>query len=404
MPIGLMEFKEIVERAHKDEDFFSSRINNQISLAKSLNPKLNAFTSFIEGASRAVGSLSGLTFAVKDIIECDNTALSAGLSPPIISNSQHDAEIVRLLKSLGASPLGKSNLDPLALGSSGENQFYGNVKNSRDINYPIGGSSAGSASAVAASICDFAIGTDHGGSTRIPAANCGLSAIKLTSGYVSKKGCKVYSDSIDSLGFMTTTVSDLNYLVSSLKAPSTDKIKINKVLLPCKEDLSYLSPKTQLNFRDTIERLGKKIEVLELKDPLGFEHAQSVRKIIITKLFAAFIDQHQIDPKIIHPEGLALLEFSKSIDEETLETAFSMRSKIKENLMNAVPSESSAICTPTFSDETFPESPTKYIYMTLANVCDLAALVIPVGNEKIPFSIQLMGFDEIGLLEAGIIF
>lgn len=189
--------------------------------AKDLNPKLNAFISFNEDGIKQAeaidqkiargedpGPLAGVPVAVKDMLCTKGLQTTAGSKilkgfvPP------YSATVVEKLEAAGAITLGKANQDEFAMGSSNENSAYGNVKNPWNPEYVPGGSSGGSAAAVAARLAPIAIGTDTGGSIRQPANFCNLAGIKPTYGRVSRYGIIAYGSSLDQAGPMTNYVKD----------------------------------------------------------------------------------------------------------------------------------------------------------------------------------------------------
>jgi aspartyl-tRNA(Asn)/glutamyl-tRNA(Gln) amidotransferase subunit A len=201
-----------------------------LDAADRLNPALNAYhetfrehaleaarrTDADARAGRPLGPLAGVPIAVKD-----NVATALGhttCSSRMLANyrSPFDATAVERLQAAGAIVVGKTNLDEFAMGSSGEHCHWGPVRNPWDPERVPGGSSAGSAAAVAAGLCAAAIGSDTGGSIRQPASLCGIVGLKPTYGRISRWGLVAFGSSLDQIGPMTRSVRDAALLLDCM--------------------------------------------------------------------------------------------------------------------------------------------------------------------------------------------
>ena len=160
------------------------------------------------------GSLTGVPIIHKDIFCTEGVKTSCGSKMLDNFIAPYDATVVSKCKAVGMPMLAKANMDEFAMGSSNETSYYGAVKNPWDFETVPGGSSGGSAAAVAARLAPIATGTDTGGSIRQPAALCGITGIKPTYGRVSRYGMIAFASSLDQAGPMTRSAEDAAYLLN----------------------------------------------------------------------------------------------------------------------------------------------------------------------------------------------
>jgi len=220
----------VLSAALRKGDFTSAElVQAHLDRIQRLDSRLNSFISVTADAALAAarradetlrrgegGPLTGIPIAHKDIFctmgvrtSCGSRMLDSFVAP-------YDATVVERLDHAGAVVLGKTNMDEFAMGSSNETSFYGPVRNPWDLEAVPGGSSGGSAAAVAARLATAATGTDTGGSIRQPAALCGITGLKPTYGRVSRWGMVAFASSLDQAGPMARTAADAAYLLQAM--------------------------------------------------------------------------------------------------------------------------------------------------------------------------------------------
>jgi aspartyl-tRNA(Asn)/glutamyl-tRNA(Gln) amidotransferase subunit A len=248
--------------------------------------ELNAYLWAADGedAAPAEGELRGVPVAVKDIFCAEGAPTTAGSRilegylPP------YTATAVERLQAAGSTILGKTNMDEFAMGSSNENSAYGPVLNPWARDRVPGGSSGGSAAAVAGGLAPWAIGTDTGGSIRQPAALCGIVGLKPTYGAISRWGMIAFASSLDQCGPLTRDVTDAALLLRAMTArdrADTTSVGIpGGVELPSREDLAGLRlgvPKELSSEAEGIEDGVRRVfeRTLELCERLGAEIAET---------------------------------------------------------------------------------------------------------------------------------
>ncbi len=209
-----LTLKQAIEYARQNGA--ASLVDSVKARAQKLNPSLNAFLRFensVPIVGLASGPLAGVPIAIKDNIcvegqevTCASKILKGHVAP-------YDATVIQKLKNSGATIFGTCNMDEFAFGSSCETSALGPTRNPWDLARVPGGSSGGSAAAVAADMAFAALGSDTGGSIRQPAALCGLVGLKPTYGRISRNGLIAFGSSFDQIGPITKTVQDAAILL-----------------------------------------------------------------------------------------------------------------------------------------------------------------------------------------------
>ncbi len=212
---------------------------------EALEPKLNSFITLLPDEARAAarraekevqegtyrGPLHGIPLGLKDVYHTRGIPTTFGSQVFDSYKPREDSTTVAKLSEAGAITLGKLNLHTLEFGSTGENDYYGDMHNPWDVTRHTGGSSGGSGSAVAARVCTIATGSDSGGSIRMPAGLCGIVGLKTTFGRLSRHGLMGLSPTMDHHGPMTRTVQDCALMLQVMaghdpKDPRSAKISV----------------------------------------------------------------------------------------------------------------------------------------------------------------------------------
>tara|TARA_X000000368_G_scaffold163809_1_gene129127 strand:- start:547 stop:1905 length:1359 start_codon:yes stop_codon:yes gene_type:complete len=233
---------------------------------KIANSKTNAIvrTRFDKVSSKISGRkdiLAGKTILVKDNIAIKGEFLTCASNLLKSYKSPYSATVIDRLESHGALITGQTNMDEFAMGSSSEYSIYGSVKNPYDLTKVAGGSSGGSAAAVAEDLCDIALGSDTGGSIRQPASFCGIYGLKPTYGRISRYGLVAHASSFDTIGILSKNLQDITSAFSvmsgndpkdatSSKEPVLSLEKYNKEKLP--ENVGILSDDNLSDIDDEI--------------------------------------------------------------------------------------------------------------------------------------------------------
>lgn len=407
---------------------------------------------------RAAGNAqdwTGVPMAHKDIFCTEGVLTTCGSK--MLSNfvSPYDSTVVDNFNQAGAVCLGKTNMDEFAMGSSNETSFFGSVKNPWDTDRVPGGSSGGSAAAVAARLVPGATATDTGGSIRQPAALCGITGLKPTYGRVSRYGMIAFASSLDQAGTMTRTAEDsammMNVMASYDKKDSTcveheipdytatlnDSMEGMTVGLPTEYFRDDLSADMQQQVNNAIkeyEKMGAKVKEISLPNthlavPVYYVVAPAECSANLSRMDGVRFGHRCEDPKDINDlytrsrgEGfgdevkrrimIGTYALSAGFYDAYYKKAQQVRRLIKNDFVEAF-KDVDMIMSPTSPTPAFKfgekgDDPVAMyledIFTIATNLAGLPGMSVPCGQvNNLPVGLQLIGnyFDEARLLNAG---
>ncbi len=354
--------REIIANINEGKSKVVDIIEASLSKVRRFNKRSNAFITVFENDSleraaalderiaegKPVGGLCGVPVGIKDNIWVRSYPTTAGTK--LFENfvPKKDAKIVARLKRLGSVILGKNNLHALALGATSTSSLFGPVRNPRDESRTAGGSSGGTAAAIAQGMVACGVGTDTGGSVRIPAAFCGLTGYKPTYGLISLEGVMPLSYTLDHVGLLTNTVQDCYLLYKLLTRSSAVKIDqfpsdtslapegSIKLGLP-KEYCTDLDPKVESDFHEMLEKLkshGLKVVDIRLPDPSEVHKARSI--IMLKEASTLYSEALSRVEAQFPPDVMNLLVIGRSTKDEAYVDALRFRAKAMTQLLEAL--------------------------------------------------------------------
>ena len=470
-----------IEKAHEGlvkKEFSALELTKAfLDKIKDLDKKISAFITVTPDSAlsqakkvddlisqgRGIPILSGIPLAVKDIILIDGVKCTAASKILEDYIAPYDATVIKKLKSQGAVFLGKTNLDEFAMGASTENSAFFPTKNPHDLNRVPGGSSGGSAAAVAAGFSVYALGSDTGGSIRHPASFCGIVGLKPTYGAVSRYGLMAMASSLDQIGPMTRNVADARIVFEAIagkdekdstsveyQIPDTrylptgdlskgDKIQSLRIGVPKEYFIKGMDPEVEKSVKNAIKKLelaGAKIQDISL--PRNTDDALAAYYIIMPCEVSAnlarydgikygYSDSGAKDLMEVYlksrKEGfgkevrrriiIGTYALSSGYYEAYYLQAQKVRTKIIEDFNNVFKSVDVIVVptapTPAFKLEEKSEDPLSMyladIFVTAVNLAGLPALSLPCGKTAsgLPIGLQIIGkqFEENKILELG---
>lgn len=233
-----------------------------------MQDRWGAFVDLDPAAHGGEGPLAGLTVGVKSNIMVKGLPWTGGMGLYRDRIASRDAECVARLRHAGAAILGTVNMHEAALGAHTDNAFYGRTHNPHRHDYTPGGSSGGSGAAVAAGLCDIALGTDTMGSVRIPAAYCGVYGLKPSHGGISEDGLAYLEPSLDCIGPLARDLDVLERAWTVLANNPGEQVPLARALVLKGQGGVAVEPAVEAGFEAAVRALGLPVEALELPERL----------------------------------------------------------------------------------------------------------------------------------------
>ena len=426
-------YLEKIEEQNKILNCFISLNENALEEAKKSDSKI---------AKNKANTMEGIPIAHKDIFCIKDQKTTCGSKMLENFISPYSSTVYEKLFNSGTVNLGKTNMDEFAMGSSNETSFYGNVLNPIDHERVPGGSSGGSAAAVAARLCSFATGTDTGGSIRQPAAFCGITGIKPTYGRVSRWGMIAFASSLDQGGIFANSALDAAIALENISGfDNKDSTSLNKKVPSFFNEASSINndhivgiprsiienikdSEVKSNFYDSVKILEKSgiktkeidLENIEFSLPVYYVIAPAECSANLSRYDGVRFGYRCENPKNL--EDLYTRSRAEGFGEEVKKRiligtyclsagyydayyikAQKVRNLIKESFVNAF-KEVSSVMMPTTANVSFKQNsiqdPVEMyeqdIYTIPANLAGLPAISIPSGKiNNLPIGIQFIG-------------
>lgn len=363
---------------------------------KRANAPLHAFLDFDEKAKAGTGSLEGVTIGVKANIAVRGLPWHGGLEGLKDRIASDDAATVKKLREAGAQIIGTLNMEEAALGSKTDNPFFGATQNPHRFGYSPGGSSGGSAAAVAAGLCDGALGTDTMGSVRIPAAHCGIYGFKPATGRVSQDGLEPADMSLDAIGPLARdldTLEKIARVMSDLVGEASDD-RGATLTGHCVD----LHTDVEKAFNEALSTLRQ--PPLEVKLNHKLSRIRFAGFIHVAKAMAEHLAE--VPKKSEHLQRLIAYGPNRRAhdwaDDQAIlaDTRHQMRAMVEQNGWTILP---------TAPNPAFPHSEREPAaqadFTCLANIAGLPAISLPAGwtGDGLPIGVQIIGRAgfEVGL-------
>ena len=385
-----------------------------LDYARAIEPRLGAFTAFRKaGADFTAGTLDGIPYAAKDIFSAPDRRPTGGLAKSLLPLPPCHAEVLRRLDDAGGFRVGYTSMTELAYEPSGYNAVYGRVKNPWNLDFISGGSSSGSAAAVASGTVIIALGSDTGGSLRIPAQACGVTAWKPSSGLVPTAGAMVLAPSLDTIGLLSRSARDMGAAAAVLGGLAERAAISFRTAAVISDVLDATEPLVASRVRagaEAIEACGIKLELREARPAI---EALDLHVFTIMQAEAARVHRGLIEGGSLDPVLKKRLTKGLKIDDQTLAASLAARQQLASTFLEQVFRQADILIVPVMPIRTpeaaicDPASPlfnAKVLYQLsrwtrFVNLLGFPAVAVPVGfdSQGMPVAMQIVGKPDCDL-------
>jgi len=354
-----------------------------------------------DGRSNKVSKIDGELITVKPNIKVENFPYTGGIKHFEGSVSKNDDPIIKRIKENGGIVIGSTNMDEAAFGGDTSTSFYGRCINPNNKELSVGGSSGGSAAAIASGLVNFSIGTDTMGSIRIPASYCGIVGFKPSSSMTNNKDLILLSDTYDTIGFHSNNVSNINnlYKIINSSIHNCDYKPINniKCLVPNQIFNNDINKDVIEGFKEALLKIGKNGINIEYNDMHFWEpnfHRKLLLKIVENEGAKNLKELLENKASYITEHLRNNLFFGKSIDKQEIKN-IRLELEILKNQIKTIYKEFDLVLMPTTPQNSFnikDKPPENQANLTsLANIADLPAISLPYKNGGKTFhSLQIL--------------
>lgn len=361
--------------------------------------RVNSVATWVSSAlSTHEGPLDGLRVGVKDNIEVGGVRSTCASLHFADRVAEQDAEVVRRLRAAGADVVATLNLAEFALGVTSQNSALGGTRNPWDLTRVPAGSSGGSGAAVAAGLVDVALGTDSGGSVRLPASACGVVGLRPTPGAIDMTGVFEVSRAFDTVGPMARTVEEVAQVFDVLSdLPRRAPTAVTRVGAPSHFVTDDIDPGVATVFAEFVRALGDLVpEVVDVEVPGAAQAQEHVYTLLYRDVSRVHAD-HLSRPELYQPATLERISLGAAVSEQQASNAARQRSRFREG-MRALFDTVEVVVTPTLPVDVPPIDADETV---LAQTVRLGQLSYPWSLHNGPTLTLPIGFHPVSGMPVG---